>query len=59
LQGVELAIQLFESGFLGGEAQGVEGGDAARRVEGMDDEILYVFSFVICYEGYANAVRAD
>jgi kinetochore protein Spc24, fungi type len=22
------------------EAQGVEGGDAARRVEGMDDEIL-------------------
>jgi kinetochore protein Spc24 len=25
------------------EAQGAEGGDAARRVEGMDDEILYVF----------------
>jgi kinetochore protein Spc24 len=30
------------------ESQGAEGGEAARRVEGMDDETLYVIDLVVC-----------
>jgi kinetochore protein Spc24, fungi type len=39
------------------EAQGPEGGDAARRVEGMDDEILYV-ALSILYDLDANMIAS-
>jgi hypothetical protein len=46
------------------EAQGTEGGDAARRVEGMDDEIMYVhflsdFLLLFCRHNNANMFVID